>query len=41
MGTCVSSQSKYKEKKQAPSKREQATLPQRNIINTSKLIFKA
>ena len=40
-GTQVSSQPKIEEVKQAPGKREQATSPQRNIINTSKLIFKA
>ena len=40
MGMCVSSQSKYKEVKQASGKREQATSPQRNVINTSKLTFK-
>ena len=40
-GTQVSAQSKLEEVKQTPCKREQATLPQRNIINTSKLIFKA
>ena len=40
-GTQVSSQTKIEEVKQAPGKREQATSPQRNIINTSKLIFKA
>mgnify|MGYP000982476417 CR=1 FL=1 len=41
MGTCVSSQSKYKEVKQASGKREQATSPQRYVTKTSKLIFKA
>ena len=39
--TQVSSQPKIEEVKQAPGKREQATSPQRNILNTSKLIFKA
>ena len=33
--TQVSSQPKIEEVKQAPCKREQATMPQRNIINTS------
>ena len=40
-GTQFSSQPKIKEVKQAPGKRVQAALPQRNIITTSKLIFKA
>ena len=40
-GTQVSSQPKIEEVKQVPSQREQATSPQRNIINTGKLIFKA
>ena len=40
-GTRVSSQPKIEEMKQASGKREQAILPQRSIINTSKLIFKA
>ena len=40
-GTQVSTQSKLEEVKQASEKRDQAALPQRNIINTSKLIFKA
>ena len=40
-GTQVSSQPKIEEVKQALSKREQATLPQKNIMHTSKLIFKA
>ena len=39
--TQVSSQPKIEEVKKASGKREQATSPQRNIINTSKLIFKA
>ena len=41
MGTEISSQSKIEEVKQAPGKREQAASPQRNVINTRKLIFKA
>ena len=41
MGTQVSSQPKIEEVKQALGKREQAISPQRNISNTSKLIFKA
>ena len=41
MGTQISTQSKIEEVKQASDKREQATSLQRNIINTSKLIFKA
>ena len=40
-GTEVSSQPKIEEVKQASGKGEQATSPQRNIMNTSKLIFKA
>ena len=40
-GTQVSTQSKLEEEKQTSEKREQAALPQRNTINTSKLIFKA
>ena len=40
-GTQVSSQPKIEEVKQAPGKKEQATSPQRNIINTGKLNFKA
>ena len=40
-GTQISSQPKIKEVEQAPSKREQVASPQRNIINTGKLIFKA
>ena len=39
MGTQVSSQPKIEGVKQASVKSEQATSPQRNIINTSKLIF--
>ena len=39
-GTQVSSQPKIEEVKQALGKREQATLPQKNIIHTGKLIFK-
>ena len=39
--TQVSSQPKVEEIKQASGKREQAISPQRNISNTSKLIFKA
>ena len=41
MGAYASSQPKIEEVKQAPSKEEQATSPQRNVINTRKLIFKA
>ena len=41
LGTQVSSQPKIVEVKLVPSQREQATSPQRNIINTGKLIFKA
>ena len=41
MGTSISSQPKIEEVKQVPSKEEQATSPQRNVINTRKLIFKA
>ena len=41
MGTCVSSQSKIRKEKQVSGKGEQATSPQRYIINTGKLIFKA
>ena len=37
----VSSQPKIEEVKQASGKREQATSPQRSIINTSKFIFEA
>mgnify|MGYP000846910108 FL=1 len=40
-GTQVSSQPMLEEVKQASGEREQATSPQRNIINTGKLIFKA
>ena len=40
-GTQVSSQPKTEEVKRALGKREQATSPQRNVINTRKLIFKA
>ena len=40
-GTQVLYQPRLEEVKQVPGKREQATSPQRNIINTSKLIFKA
>ena len=40
-GTQVSSQPKIEEVKQAPGKREQATSPQRNIINTGKFIFES
>ena len=39
--TQVSSQPEIEEVKQASDKREQATLPQKNIMHTSKLIFKA
>ena len=39
--TQVSSQPKVEEVKQASGKREQAISPQRNIINTGKLNFKA
>ena len=39
--TQVSSQPKIEEVKQASGQGEQATSPQRNIINTGKLIFKA
>ena len=40
-GTQISSQPKIEEVKQTLGKGEQATSPQRNIINTSKLVFKA
>ena len=40
-GTQISSQLTIEEVKQASSKREQAISPQRNIINTGKLNFKA
>ena len=40
-GQKVSSQPKIEEVKQAPGEKEQSTSPQRNIINTRKLIFKA
>ena len=40
-GTQVSSQPKIEEVKQALGKKEQAISPQRNIINTGKLNFKA
>ena len=38
--TQVSSQPNIEEVKQALSKEEQITSPQRNIINTGKLVFK-
>ena len=41
MRTQVSSQSRLEEVKQISDKVEQATSPQRNIINTRTLIFKA
>ena len=41
MGAQVSSQRKIKKVKQALGKREQTTLPQRSIVTTGKLIFKA
>ena len=41
MGTQVSCQSRIKKVKPASGKREQTISPQRNIINISKLIFKA
>ena len=37
----VSSQPKIEEVKQTSGKREQVTSPQKNIINTGKLVFKA
>ena len=40
-GTHVSSQPKTEEVKQASDKEEQATSLHKNLINTSKLIFKA
>ena len=40
-GTQISSQPNIEEVKQASGKKEQATSSQRNIINPSKLIFKA
>ena len=40
-GTQVSSQPKIEEVKQASDKEEQATSLHKNLINTSKLIFKA
>ena len=40
-GTQVSFLPKIEEVKQTSDKREQVISPQRNIINTSKLIFKA
>ena len=41
MGAQFSSQRKIKKVKQTSGKREQATPPQWNVINTGKLIFKA
>ena len=40
-GAQVSSQPKIEKMKQSSGKREQATSPQRNIINTGKFIFES